>query len=205
MRFLKPLLLLSLAAMFFLAPDQANAQLSKQERKTWKKTKRKTSPEEFKRLVDERAVFAAKVDSLTQETARLSQALGGKEAEVNRLQSDQKLLEQQINELKRQLASEVEKKENESPWDKGVAFRVQLGAFKGHDISDLVIDSPDLELVNEDGFTKYVLGQFRSYQEADKLKRYLRKIGFPETWIVPYKDGRRVPLEEVLEVALKGD
>jgi hypothetical protein len=37
------------------------------------------------------------------------------------------------------------------------------------------------------------------------LKRYLRKIGFPQTWIVPYKDGKRVPLEEVLEVALGGD
>jgi hypothetical protein len=205
MRFLKPFLLLSLVAVFFLAPDQATAQLSKQERKAWKKTKRKTSPEEFKKLVDDRAVFVKTVDSLTREVARLSQSLVGKEAEVSRLLSSQKLLEQQISELKQQLASDVEKQERESPWDKGVAFRVQLGAFKGHDISDLVKDSPDLELVNEDGFTKYVLGQFRSYQEADKLKRYLRKIGFPQTWIVPYKDGKRVPLEEVLEVALGGD
>ncbi|MCC5939625.1 MAG: hypothetical protein JJU34_20260 [Lunatimonas sp.] len=202
MSLIKSFFALSLITVFFFSPVDAMAQLSKQERKTWKKTKRKMSPEELKKLVDERTFFSARADSLEAETTRMLGTLRDQQASMDRLRTTQEQQNQQIAQLKQQL-SEVNKTEPKSPWDKGVAFRVQFGAFKGHDISDMVQDSPDLELVKEDGFTKYVLGQFRNYDKADELKRYLRKIGVQHTWIVPYRDGKRVPLAEVLDEAMK--
>lgn len=204
MSLIKSIFALSLVTVFLFAPDDSMAQLSKQERKTWKKTKRKMSPEELKNLTDEKAYFAARADSLEAETSQMLRTLREQQASMDRLRTTQEQLNQQVTQLKRQL-SEINESEPESPWDKGVAFRVQFGAFKGHDISDMTKDSPDLEIVKEDGFTKYVLGQFREYDKADELKRYLRKIGVQQTWIVPYKDGKRVPLSEVLDDVLAGE
>ena len=46
---------------------------------------------------------------------------------------------------------------------------------------------------------RYTLGEFRDYWEADKFKKYLREMGVKDAWIVPYKDGKRVPIKDVLE------
>ncbi|WP_209331300.1 hypothetical protein [Lunatimonas salinarum] len=201
MSLIKSIFALLLVTVFLFAPEDAIAQLSKQERKTWKKTKRKMSPEELKTLVHERAHFSAMADSLSSEISRLLETSRDQQATIDRLQASQARQNQQLAELKGQLAK-VNELEQKSPWDQGVAFRVQFGAFKDHDLSEMVKDSPDLEIVKEDGFIKYVLGQFREYEKADELKRYLRRIGVQHTWIVPYKDGKRVPLAEVLEEAL---
>ena len=45
---------------------------------------------------------------------------------------------------------------------------------------------------------KYVIGNFRNYEDANVLKRYLREMGVEDAWIVPYRDGRRVPLKDVI-------
>ena len=45
---------------------------------------------------------------------------------------------------------------------------------------------------------KYVIGNFRNYEDANVLKRYLREMGVEDAWIVPYRDGKRVPLKDVL-------
>jgi hypothetical protein len=46
---------------------------------------------------------------------------------------------------------------------------------------------------------KVTLGNFRDYWEADKFKKYLRDMGVKDAWIVPFKDGQRVDIKEVLE------
>ena len=60
----------------------------------------------------------------------------------------------------------------------------------------------DMKIIDEDGYIKYILGQFRDYEMADQFKKKLRKNGVKEAWIVPYKDGNRVPLKEVLSEAI---
>ncbi|MGI9543756.1 MAG: Ezrin/radixin/moesin family protein, partial [Cyclobacteriaceae bacterium] len=53
--------------------------------------------------------------------------------------------------------------------------------------------------VDSDGTQRYTLGNFKDYWQADKFKKYLREMGVKDAWIVPYKDGRRVPMKDVLE------
>jgi hypothetical protein len=199
----KLMFLPALLAVFLLYSGTSFAQLDKSERRTYKKMKRKMTPEDFKLLLEDKTRFSASTDSLKSETEKLLQTLRERDSSLQRSREAEASLSQQVSGLRRQLA-EMETRETTNEWDQGVAFRVQFGAFEDHDISEMVADSPDLELVKEDGFIKYVLGQFRSYEEADELKRYLRKIGVKETWIVPYKDGKRVPLKTVLEDTTAG-
>jgi DNA repair exonuclease SbcCD ATPase subunit len=203
MRTNRLLFLPALLTIFLLYSGTSFAQLDKPERRTYKKMKRKMPPEDFKKLLEDKARFSASTDSLTAETENLLRTLRERDSSLQRTREAEARLSQQLSELRQQLA-DLETQEASNEWDQGVAFRVQLGAFEDHDISELVADSPDLDLVKEDGFNKFVLGQFRTYEKADELKKYLRKIGVKETWIVPYKDGKRVPLKSVMEELAKG-
>lgn len=191
-------------AVFLLYSGTSFAQLEKPERKAYKRMKRKMPPEDFKKLLEDRERFSASTDSLTAETENLMRTLRERDISLQMAKEAEARLSQQLSELRQKL-SDMETKEDTDEWHQGVAFRVQFGAFEDHDISEMVTESPDLELVKEDGFNKYVLGQFREYEKADELKRYLRNIGVRETWIVPYKDGKRVPLKTVMEETTVGN
>ena len=200
----KQLFLPALLAVFLFYSGTSFAQLEKTERRTYKKMKRKMAPEVFKQLLEDKARFAASTESLAAETQNLLRTLRERDSSLQRAREAESRLSQQVSDLRSQLAA-LENREEKNEWDQGVAFRVQFGAFEDHDIGEMVAASPDLELVKEDGFVKYVLGQFREYEKADELKRYLRKIGVKHTWIVPYKDGKRVPLKTVLEDSTVGE
>ena len=200
----KQLFLPALLAVFLFYSGTSFAQLEKTERRTYKKMKRKMAPEVFKQVLEDKARFAASTDSLAAETQNLLRTLRERDSSLQRAREAESRLSQQVSDLRSQLAA-LENREEKNEWDQGVAFRVQFGAFEDHDIGEMVAASPDLELVKEDGFVKYVLGQFREYEKADELKRYLRKIGVKHTWIVPYKDGKRVPLKTVLEDSTVGE
>ena len=45
----------------------------------------------------------------------------------------------------------------------------------------------------------FTIGVFRDYWEADKFKKYMREMGVKDAWIVPFKDGVRVEIKDVLE------
>ncbi len=51
----------------------------------------------------------------------------------------------------------------------------------------------------EKGEQRYTIGVFRDYWEADKFKKYMREMGVKDAWIVPFKDGARVEIKDVLE------
>ena len=40
---------------------------------------------------------------------------------------------------------------------------------------------------------------FPTEKQADTFKKYLREMGVKGAWIVAYKDGKRVPIKDVLE------
>ena len=81
----------------------------------------------------------------------------------------------------------------------GVVFKVQIGAFEKIDLPENLDTSVNLSKEQKGDLNKYVVGQFREYQKADRLKEELRNMGVKEAWIVPYRDGKRVPLEDVLD------
>lgn len=81
----------------------------------------------------------------------------------------------------------------------GVVFKVQIGAFKKKDMSKFFDNNPMFSGQDEDGLQKITIGFFKDYWEADTFKKYLREMGVKDAWIVPFKDGKRVPIKDVLE------
>lgn len=82
---------------------------------------------------------------------------------------------------------------------KGVVFKVQIGAFRNKVLSDNLDTSVNLDIEYNNGLQKIVLGQFRDYFKADSLQNKLRAMGVKDAWIVPYRDGNRVLLKDVLQ------
>lgn len=93
------------------------------------------------------------------------------------------------------------------PFIKGIIFKVQVSATKDIDLGDVLADDShhtSMEQEKADSLNKYTIGQFANYWEADKLKKGLRKMGIKWAWIVPYKNGKRVLLKEVLGTVISG-
>lgn len=92
---------------------------------------------------------------------------------------------------------------NINPLPEGVVFKVQIGAFRNRNLQKYLNNSRNFTgETDPDGLRKYTLGYFQDYWEADNFKRYMREMGVHDAWIVSYKDGRRVPIKDVLENAL---
>ena len=193
------ILILGLAISF-----DAMSQLSKKEKKEWKKRVKSLTAEQYKSLVDENK-------GLKSQIAKLNDELSANDA-ANKERKDQiAQYEAQMKEMRKQMAVNAKKAKEgvttsrssmtkKRPDVKGIAFKVQIGAFQNKDLSKY-LDKSDSFFgeVGEDGLMRYTLGVFRDYWEADTFKKYMREMGVSDAWIISYRDGVRVPIKEVLE------
>jgi len=184
----------------FLVTTISFGQLSKQEAKEWKKTKKSMSVEEFKAMVDQNTALQQQVSQMSTDVSSAESELEQKQQEVAVLQAKVQNLEQDLAEAKVIDVSSGEASTNNTKVSKGVVFKVQIGAFRNKDLSKYFGSSENFGgEVDSDGTQRYTLGNFADYWQADKFKKYLREMGVKDAWIVPYKDGRRVPMKDVLE------
>lgn len=197
----KSISLIALAVCFMFAFD-ASAQMDKKEAKEWKKRIKKLEPEQYKQLLDENKSLKGQVTSLKTELGNIDDRLAEKDQQILTYQ-------QQVGDLREELsrAQSQQKPQNVASnntgggidENKGVVFKVQLGAFgKKEDLSQYD-NSPNFSAEKADGLQKFTIGVFREYRDADKFKKYLREMGVKDAWVVSYKDGSRVPMKDVLE------
>ena len=79
---------------------------------------------------------------------------------------------------------------------------MQIGAFKNKDLSKYFENNPNFggeAAGDEKAEQKLTIGIFRDYWEADTFKKYMRDMGVKDAWIVPYKDGVRVEIKDVMD------
>jgi DNA repair ATPase RecN len=180
------------------------AQLTKQEKKEWKKRAKEMvkNPEMLKTLVESESALQSEISSVRNEQDALKAQLNAKDAEISELEGDLTELRAElsnarstINDMQADMP-QVASSENAIP---GVVFKVQIGAFRNKDLSKYFDNHPNFAGEISDGTQKITLGQFSDYWEADTFKKYLREMGVKDAWIVPYKDGQRVPIKDVLE------
>ncbi len=80
---------------------------------------------------------------------------------------------------------------------KDVVVRVQLGAFRGKLGRDIFAGITDLVVLKgDDGLTRYYTGSFTDVNPAATHKVTMLKKGFSGAFLVAFKDGRRVSLQE---------
>lgn len=187
------------------------AQLSKEESKEWKKRLKSLSPEQYKTLLDENKSLKGQLSSLRTEMAGFDQTIADKDDQIVQYQAQVGDLRSQLSESKAELQKTLQAQASDpAPQparrgaqindQKGIVFKVQIGAFRNKDLSKYLEASDNFSgEKSEDGMMQYSLGVFTDYWEADTFKKYLREMGVKDAWIVSYKDGQRVPIKEVLE------
>lgn len=201
----KTAILLSLLFCFCVMTP-AEAQLSKQEKKEWKKQMKRLDVEGFKNLVEEKQQLESQVNSLNEQTNSLQAQLNQKNQQAEKAQSELKDMQNQLEEAKASLAKlqqddsmDISRQGNSTRIAKGVVFKVQIGAFRNKGLSKYFDKAGSFDGEVDNSLERYTLGIFPDYWEADQFKKYLRDMGVKDAWVVAYKDGQRVPLKDVLE------
>lgn len=167
------------------------AKLSKDERramKEWKKRKKSMSPSQLKDLIEEN-------HKLKMEAAKSPEK--SSEAQTKKITE----LEKELDALRKEGdgGKGGERKGMGEDFTKGIVFKVQIGAYRKRDLSNILAGSEgDLVQEKVDDLNKYTLGSFRDYWKADQLKKEIRAMGIKDAWIVPLKDGQRIPLKDAL-------
>ncbi|GAA0892003.1 hypothetical protein GCM10009122_16820 [Fulvivirga kasyanovii] len=207
---MKKLTVILTLAMIMAFSVNTFAQLSKAEKKEWKKKAKEyaKNPEQMKQLVEENQALQSQVTSLKTENTAMQSRMSDKDAKISELQDDLAKLRSDLSSAKaelRDMKSNPVASSSEGPMVDGVVFKVQIGAFRNKDLSKYFENNENFSGENEDGMQKITLGQFRDYWEADTFKKYLREMGVKDAWIVPYKDGVRVPIKDVLEGVIADD
>ena len=192
--------------VLLFAGTQTFAQLSKQEKKEWKKKAKEfaKNPANLKQLTEDKASADGQVSTLNTQVKQLQSSNSDKDARIAELEDQ---LSQSRGELTTVRAEMAQLKQapaviNPMDFSKGVIFKVQIGAFKNKDLSKYFDNNPNFggeAAGGEKAEQKLTIGVFRDYWEADTFKKYMRDMGVKDAWIVPYRDGQRVEIKDVLE------
>ncbi len=200
---MKKLILVSLLLVFGFT---SIAQLSKEEKKEWKAKYKayKKDLEGFKILVEENGTLKGELSNAKNQLADAKSKMSDKDATILDLKDENARMKSQVaaaNSSAQEARSALNSKPSEpAPMSmEGVVFKVQVGAFAKKDMANFFDNNPMFSGENEEGLQKITLGFFRDYWEADTFKKHLREMGVKDAWIVPYKDGQRVAIKDVLE------
>lgn len=214
-----------LVLFYLLIQQAATAQLSKEEIKQWKQQAKDYAkdPESLKKLSEAKAANDAEVKKLKTENKTLSDNLSKKDDQISELEElisrvrvDAAVTKAELEKLKAGMGqaqsvaakSGADKKSSGlkgGDWSTGVVFKVQIGAFRNKDLSKYFDNNPNFggEAGKEPTDPQRInLGFFRDYWEADTFKKYLREMGVKDAWIVPYRDGVRVEIKDVLSIVV---
>jgi archaellum component FlaC len=182
---------------------QVFAQLSKKEKKEWKKKAKEYSknPTSLKDFTEAKQTADNDNASLKNQVATLNKQVSDKNARISELEEQLSRMRAEVASAKAELAAYKEAPpQNSMDFSRGVVFKVQIGAFKNKDLSKYFDNNPNFGgEATEKGEQRFTIGIFRDYWEADKFKKYMREMGVKDAWIVPYKDGQRVEIKDVLE------
>ena len=208
-RFFLVLLIGVLAVHIVPAQTEKETSLPRKERRKWRKQKKEMSTLEFKNLFEEYlnlldqkvqiADMQDEIQSLKDQTVEKDVQLDDFRKQLTRVQAEYKAAQLELKKMKEQLTTYNPNLINGEDFGVGVAFRVQVGAFRKKDLKKYAKTSEEFAEEEMEDLRKYVIGNFRNYEDANVLKRYLREMGVNDAWIVPYKEGKRVELKEVLD------
>lgn len=189
-------------SFFVLSPkisaQNPNTELSKSEKKKWKTIARAygKNPVALKLLTEEHSYLKKNSTEWEAEIVRLKEMLATKNQNNSMQLATIEELRSEILSLREEL-QRTRMTANQNQYDIGVWFRVQIGAYEKEQLNAGQLNSDKLSVEGGD-LQRIVLGHYRNYDEAQQMRDNLRKLGLKDAWIVSYKDGRRIPIEDAL-------
>lgn len=201
---MKPYVII-LCLAFIFSGSQVYAQLSKAEKKEWKKKAKQyaKNPATLKEMTEAKQAADNQVTKLSTDVKQLQSTVSDKNARIAELEDQVARMRSDLAATQAKLA-ELQATPVIHPLDfsKGIVFRVQIGAFKKKDLAKYFDNNPNFggEAAEKDPNDpqRITIGVFRDYWEADTFQKYMREMGVKDAWIVPYNDGQRVELKDVL-------
>ncbi len=197
-------IIVCLALIF--SSSQVFAQLSKAEKKEWKKKAKQyaKSPATLKEMTEAKQTADNQVTKLTGDMKQMQSTLSDKNSKIAELEDQISKMRSELTSANAELSNlRANPVINPMDFSKGVVFKVQVGAFKNKDLSKYFDNNPNFggEAAGKDAADpqRITIGIFRDYWEADTFKKYMRDMGVKDAWIVPYRDGQRVEIKDVLE------
>jgi prefoldin subunit 5 len=195
-----------IAIMCFGVAFNATAQMDKKEYKEWKKRIKALEPEQYKTLIEENKSLNGQVSGLKKELAGIDDKISDKDDQIAQYQEQISSLRDQVTSAKK-AANNTQPKASERSVNTGggidentgIVFKVQIGAFAKKDLKKFAASAQNFSADSDGKINRYSIGSFRDYWEADTFKKYLREMGVKDAWIVSFKDGKRVPIKDVLE------
>jgi DNA repair exonuclease SbcCD ATPase subunit len=201
---MKKKLIFVLSLFLALAFSDVNAQLTKQEKKEWKKKAKEyaKAPQDLKEVIEQNDRLNSQLTSTRNEINGLQNRLSDRDTRIAELQDELARTKSSLANAQAEM-----RQRNDRPvegpshdYSDGVWFKVQIGAFKNKDLSKYFEGNANFGGEKDaDGLQRITLMGFRDYWEADAFKKYMREMGVKDAWIVPYKDGQRVEIKDVLE------
>jgi hypothetical protein len=198
------LLIVCLALIF--SGSQVFAQLSKAEKKEWKKKAKEyaKNPANLKEFTEAKQSSDNALAKMNADLKAAQSAVSDKNAKIAELEDQIASMRGELTSAKTELANlKANPVVNPMDFSKGVVFKVQVGAFKNKDLSKYFDNNPNFggEAAGKDAAEpqRITIGIFRDYWEADTFKKYMRDMGVKDAWIVPYRDGARVEIKDVME------
>lgn len=157
--------------------------------------------EKFEFLKSSMAEAKAKAVKLNEELEKLKQQESDNNVAIESLAAEKDKNQATIKELEEKSKQKSERKAIPS---EGVFFTIQIGAFNKMNLSNLINQNEaDLSIeTDQSGLKKYLLGGYLTYDEAAESRKKLRKLGAKDAWIVAYKDGKRVNMNEVRDTPI---
>lgn len=206
-----------LLTIFFLSLSILMAgQIQAQSKKLTKQEKKelKAKLKDYKKNPDALLSLEDDLDRYRKENQQLQAQTAQAQAESSRKDSKIASLEQEVDQLNmgirtaqesiRQLNAE-KSMGSQGPDMSGLIFRVQIGAYgKSNMAANLDKENDNMDLETVDGLQKIIIGMFRDMGEADQLRSYMQKIGIKDAWVVPYRDGVRISMEEAKRIMGSG-
>ena len=94
----------------------------------------------------------------------------------------------------------------DAPMPEGLIYTVQVGAFRNPIPQDLFKGiSPLFGEKTPMGFIRYTAGTFRSFKAASIAKDKIKQMGYPDAFVVPYYNGKRISMDQADAVTAKAD
>lgn len=93
---------------------------------------------------------------------------------------------------KKKITAASTPKQSSPPPTDGVAYKIQIGAYKRMNTPPLIEERHCLGIEENKGVNRYVIGQFRDEKSALRVVSDIRRMGIRDAFITKYVNGKRV-------------
>jgi SMC interacting uncharacterized protein involved in chromosome segregation len=173
---------------------------SKEEIKKWKDMAKDFKKNPLK-LRDKIEGYNRTITELNEKYNALKIESENKVSNEEKLQAEVEAKNAEIELLKKQMADlQYVDENNGSDPENGLAFFVQMGAYEKFDMNHYFEGIKCMNVQINDELNKYVIGSFTDPVQAESFKTDVQKLGIEDAWVVPILDGKRIPMEDALQL-----